>query len=169
MTLPAGGTLGLLQTRFVQVAYTAGQLLARGALQLPEDRPVAVVVLLHDLEGPVTRDHIAADQVPVDPGGYGVVASLAQGGHRVAELDVGRPGQLVERVQVAAGPLAGLQRLDSLPSASTVASVTPLGRLPPRQILLGTLLIASRPRQPTVGGPVRPRCLGPSRAILLAS
>ena len=36
VTLSARGALGLLQSCLVQVAYAAGQLVARGAFQLPE-------------------------------------------------------------------------------------------------------------------------------------
>src|SRR4028118_1230742 len=56
---------------------------------------------------------------------------------------------------------------DSFPSASTVASVTPSGVVRPGRSSPGTSLIASRPSQPAVGGPVRTRRLGPEPGDLV--
>src|SRR5690606_32299523 len=83
-------------------------------LDLAEQRPVAVVVVLDDLERPAALDDIAAEQVALDAFGDVVATGVTQGLHGLAERDVGAAGQLVERVQVPTRALTGLQRLGDL-------------------------------------------------------
>jgi hypothetical protein len=64
--------------------------------------------------GPPVRQHVAADQAGVDLLGQLVVPGRAQHRDALLQGQVGRPGQLVERVQVAAGPLHRLQCLADL-------------------------------------------------------
>src|SRR5690606_741077 len=110
----AVGALALLHAGLVDVTAAVGERVAHLALDLAEQRPVAVVVVLDDLERPAALDDIATDQVALDPLGDVVTAGLAQHPGGLAQLDVRAAGQLVERVQVAAGPLARLQRLRHL-------------------------------------------------------
>jgi DNA-binding transcriptional MerR regulator len=63
--------------RLVQVPPALGELLARLALQAPEQRPVAVVVVLDDLERPAVGDHVAAHQLGGDAVGQRGVAGRA--------------------------------------------------------------------------------------------
>src|SRR4029077_15575599 len=84
-TLRSGGVVRVavrpaifLHLRLVQVWATFDQHLASLALQVAEQGPVAVVVVLHDLEGPAVRDHVAADQVGGDPVREAGVSGRAQ-------------------------------------------------------------------------------------------
>ena len=68
----------LLHPGLVQVPTAVRERVAGLLLQLAEQRPVRVVVLLDDLEGPPALDHVAADQLALDPVGRRGVAGLAQ-------------------------------------------------------------------------------------------
>lgn len=81
------------------------------ALVVSEHTPVTVVELFDDLECPSSVQHIAAHQLGFQPAGDLVVAGGAQLVTRVTEQQVGVPHQLMEGVQVTAGPLDELQGL----------------------------------------------------------
>lgn len=81
----------LLQLGLVEVTAASGQFVAGLAFQLLEGCVVAVVVLLHDLEGPTALDDVAADQLAFDPVGPLVVPGLAQQPYGVVQLEVGVP------------------------------------------------------------------------------
>ena len=89
----------------------------------------------------------------------------------LAERDVGRAGELVERVEVAAGPLAGLQRLGQLAERvdGLDRSPRPGSGVEDRKVLAGYL----GHRQERVSRRWVARCgraaSAPSRLILLAS
>ena len=116
----AAGALALLHLGLEEVPLALDQLLAGLALELAERRPVGVVVLLDELEGPPALDDVAADQLGVDPVGQLLVAGLAQLLDRLAEGEVGGAGAAVEGVEVAAALLDDLEGLGQLAEASTV-------------------------------------------------
>nr|BBJ48642.1 hypothetical protein SAVMC3_12710 [Streptomyces avermitilis] len=102
---------GFLHLRLVQVVAAFGQLVQHAAFESLERLVVGVVVGLDDLERPVPRDDVAAQDLLLDPVGRPVVAGSAQQFDRVTEFQIRTAGQLMEGVQVAAGPLGRLQRL----------------------------------------------------------
>src|SRR5690349_4663949 len=115
--LVAGQAVGapvLLHLGLVEVALALDQLVAGELLELLEDGVVGVVVALDDLEGPATRQHIAAHQLAVDALGQLVVPGVAELLHGVAEREVGGAGEAVEGVEVAARDLDGLEGLRQL-------------------------------------------------------
>lgn len=85
------------------------------ATHVLDHRPVVLLVeLLDDLEGPPPIDHVAADDVAFHGIGDLVVSRGAQQVHRVAELKVSVPHQLVEREQVTARTFDVLDRFGEL-------------------------------------------------------
>ena len=72
---------------------------------------------------------VAAHQLGVDAVGELGVAGLAELVDRFAEGQVGGAREPVEGVEVAADVLTTSRASDSLPRASTVASLTPSGRV----------------------------------------
>lgn len=107
----AAGTLAFLHLGLVEVSLALDELLTGFALEVAERRPVGVVVLLHELEGPATLDDVAADELGIDPVRQLLVAGLAQQVDRLAESPVGGAGAAVEGVQVATAHLDRLQGL----------------------------------------------------------
>src|SRR6478752_716705 len=93
---------------------SADQLLARPGLQLLEERVVAVVVVLDDLERPPALDDGPSDELLVDAVRDLRVPGLAQQVDGVAQSEVTHPGEPVKRIQVAAGVLDHLERLGQL-------------------------------------------------------
>src|SRR5688572_33297204 len=69
VTGQAVGTAVLLHLGLVEMPLPVDELVARELLELLEHRVVRVVVRLDDLERPPSRDHVAPDEVPVDPVG----------------------------------------------------------------------------------------------------
>jgi hypothetical protein len=96
------------------VAPAVDQLVADAALLIAGAGPVAVVEVLDQLEGPPALDHVAPDDRLAQALGLvgmtGVVEQVGGG----AEEQVGVPEQLVELVQVAAGPFDPLHGLAHL-------------------------------------------------------
>ena len=107
----AGGALSLLHLCLEEVSLALHELVACLALEVAERRPVGVVVLLHELEGPAAVEDVATDELGVDPVRQLLMAGLAQQVDRLAESPVGGAGVAVEGVQVAA---AHLDRLEGL-------------------------------------------------------
>ena len=99
----------------MHVAPAGGHRVADPALVVAEDRPVAVVELLDDLERPATLEDIAADELALELGRELLCAGGAQLGQDVVEREVGLADELVERIQVAASALERLQRLGHVP------------------------------------------------------
>ncbi len=87
------------------------QFVAGRRLQGLEGFVVGGVVGLDDLEGPVSGDDVAAEDLPPHPVGPSVVPRRAQQLHRLVEFEVRGAGELVQRVEVAAGPFGRLQCL----------------------------------------------------------
>ena len=107
----AGGALSLLHLCLVEVSLALDELVAGLALEVAERRPVGVVVLLHELEGPAAVDDVATDELGVDPVRQLLVACLAQQVDSLTESPVGGAGAAVEGVQVATAHLDRLQGL----------------------------------------------------------
>jgi len=125
----AGGAPVLLHLRLEEVPAATDELVARLLLEGAEGRVVAVVVLLHDLEGPPALEHVAADQLPLDPVGELTVAGVAELVDALAEGQVGGAGEPVKRVEVPPGATSTASSASEiLPRAWTVASSTPSGR-----------------------------------------
>src|SRR5690606_39349521 len=88
----------------VQVRHAVGQL-ARLLLELLERLVVGLVVVLDDLERPPAGKHVAAHEFALEALGQLGVPCPLQPLDGLADLEVGRPGELMERVQVPAGDL----------------------------------------------------------------
>ncbi|CAD5912895.1 protein of unknown function [Streptomyces sp. KY70] len=116
---PSGGAVvrvspraaGFLHLGLVQMVTALGEFAPDLLLDRPEHVVVRGVVLLDDLEGPVAGDDVAAEDLPLDPVGLLPVPRLTEQPYGVVEAEVGAAGELVERVEGAAGPFSGLQRL----------------------------------------------------------
>ena len=128
------------------MADAIGQVVAGGLLQLAEQGPVVVVVVLDDLERPLTAQHVAPHQLTIDPVGDLVVSGVAQRLDGLAELDVGRSRQLMERVEVAAGAIAGLQSLGQLPERIDRVITHPARGRPSGQVVRRHVGHGPRPR-----------------------
>jgi hypothetical protein len=143
MAGPAFRSLVLFHPRLVQVPSALGQLLPCVSFKIAEELPVVVVIVLDDLECPATRDDVSAQQFGFEPIGDGGVPGLPQRFDRVAQLNVGGAGQLVEGVEVPAGAFAGLQGLGQLSECfhRLVADTTRCGVALVRQVFGHQLLL----------------------------
>jgi hypothetical protein len=74
-----------------------------------EGRPVVVVELLDDLKRPSAEEHVAADQLALQPVGDSVVTGVAQLVACFTEHQVGVAHQLMKRVQMASRTFDVLQ------------------------------------------------------------
>ena len=81
------------------------------ALVIAQHRPVVVVEFLDHLEGPAAVEHVATHHFFRQPIGDRAVARRAQLVAGLADQQIGVAHQLVEGIQMAAGPLNPLQRL----------------------------------------------------------
>src|SRR3954447_2328438 len=100
--------------RLVQMAAAADELFAHRPLVLAEHRVIAVVELLDDLERPAVGEHVAPDELALDPLGQLVLTTLPHELDGLVEPEVGFPDELVKAVEVPAGAFQGLQGLGHL-------------------------------------------------------
>lgn len=100
----------LLHVRLEDVPLALLKVLANPPLVLPKSRPVVVVELLDDLEGPATLEDVAPDHVRTQPLGGVAVAGLLQRIARVTQQQVGVSHQLVEGVEVTTRALHEFKR-----------------------------------------------------------
>src|SRR3954447_17983587 len=110
---PVGAPV-LLHLGLVEVAATADQLLARRLLELAEERVVAGVVVLDDLEAPPALQDVAPDQLASDPVGEVGVTRRPELVDGVAQGEVRGAAPSVEGVEQPTGLLDGLERLGQL-------------------------------------------------------
>ena len=115
MTGTAVRTTVLLHPSFEHMAVTMLQFLADPPLMATKDLPVFIVEFLNDLKRPPPGQHVASDQVCLQPLGHLSVPGVAQPRHRFPKHQIGMTHQLVKAVQVPTGPLDVLQRLGNLP------------------------------------------------------
>jgi len=104
----------LLHLRLEDVAPASHQLLANPVLVLAEGGVVAVLELLHDLEGPPAGEDVAPHEVGLDPVGELGVTGLAQQVDGLAEGQVGHADLAVEVEQLAPRVLDDLEGLGEL-------------------------------------------------------
>ncbi len=114
MTFSAVSAALFFHPVFVKMTRSTEKFVAHLSLVLAEERPVGVVELLDDLEGPPPVEHVVTDEVGLHPLGHGVVPRVPQRLARLAEQQIRVAYQLVERVQMASGPFDELQRLGQL-------------------------------------------------------
>src|SRR3954468_18024930 len=100
--------------RLVQMAAAADELLPHRPLVLAEHRVVAVVELLDDLERPAVGEHVAPDELALDPLGQLGLTTLPHELDGLVEPEVGLADELVKAVEVPAGAFQGLQGLGHL-------------------------------------------------------
>lgn len=122
----AMATAPLLHLRFEYVADSPLKFVPNAPFVFAEHRPVVVVEILDDLKGPPAVNHIAADDLGLEPLGDRIVAGGAQSVARLAQQQIGMSHQLMKRVQLAPCPLDTLQGLrngaDGLDRRITIAS-----------------------------------------------
>ena len=104
-------TAPLLHLRFEYVADSPLKFVPNAPFVFAERRPVVVVEILDDLKGPPAVNHIAADDLGLEPLGDRIVAGGAQSVARLAQQQIGMSHQLMKRVQLTPCPLDTLQGL----------------------------------------------------------
>jgi hypothetical protein len=124
----AMATAPLLHLRFEYVADSPLKFVPNAPFVFAERRPVVVVEILDDLKGPPAVNHIAADDLGLEPLGDRIVAGGAQSVARLAQQQIGMSHQLMKRVQLTPCPLDTLQGLRNGADGPTVASSIASGR-----------------------------------------
>jgi len=101
----------LLHVRLEHVARALLQLRTHALFMVTEQRPVVVVELLDDLEGPTSVQDVAAHDFVLESVGHCAMPGLTQLVARFAKQKIGMAHQLMERIQMAAGALHEFERL----------------------------------------------------------
>ena len=96
------------------VPLTVLQFCSHSALVGTELRPVTIVEFLDDLKRPPARQHVAADEFGLKPAGHGAVSGRVELVARLAQQQVGMADELMERVEVTAGPFDELEGFGDL-------------------------------------------------------
>lgn len=97
-----------------QVASSLGQFGAQCLLVISETCPVTVIEFFDHLKRPAPLDDVPSHHVTIEAVRQFDMTSGAQQIDRIAELLVGVPDQLMERIQVPTSTLHGLQRFGYL-------------------------------------------------------
>ena len=100
----------LLELGLVDVPSAAHESFPDLTLELLDRLVVAIIKLFDDLKRPPAVEHVAADDVVAEPGGFLTMAGAMEGLRGVAEEEVCSTHHLVEVVEAAPESLNPLQR-----------------------------------------------------------
>lgn len=103
-----------LQLSFEHMTAPSHELVSHARLHRLRGNVVEIVELLDDLKGPAPIEHVATDDLGVEPLGELVRTRLAQGHNGVAKEEVGSTHQLVERIEMAPRALDTFKSLADL-------------------------------------------------------